>query len=449
MPDRCLAEWLTLLEARHPSEIDLGLDRVAAVWSELISGRKDQQNPIQLPTTVTVAGTNGKGSCIASMQAIMLQQGYRVGTTTSPHFIDYNERICLQGEPVADALIIGVFEDIEAARHSASEQPISLTYFEFGTLAALLVFADANLDIVLLEVGLGGRLDAINIIDADVAVVTSIALDHQAWLGDTRELIAAEKLGIARPGKPLLIGEADSPHDFDKMIAATGAQALVTGVDFNVLLDSPSPSQTQADQFNAQLVTSNGTPLLFEHLPASGLLPINKTLAMQALLCAGFELDPNAVVKAFTELSLAGRQQSLNIKGVRVILDVAHNPAAAVALAKNLPPITGRYSAVASVLSDKDWAGIVAPLADIFDEWHIAEISDTERATKGQSLIEVLYNAGLSGTLYETLEEAFLNALEQAAAEATDSVKTDDTVVVFGSFYSVSAVLKLQRQFKT
>ena len=431
MPDRCLAEWLTLLEARHPSEIDLGLDRVAAVWSELIARRKVRQNPIQLPTAITVAGTNGKGSCIASMQGILLQHGYRVGATTSPHFIHYNERICIQGEAVSDAAIVSAFAEIEAAR-----EDISLTYFEFGTLAALLVFADADLDIMLLEVGLGGRLDAINIIDADVAVVSSIALDHQAWLGDTRELIAVEKLGIARAGRPLLIGEADSPQGFDQIIAATGARALVIDRDFSM--------NTQADQFSAQLLDGDGRPRLFENLPTAGLLPINKTLAIQALLCAGFDLEDSAVVDAFKNLSLAGRQQQLDFNGIKVIVDVAHNPAAAVALAENLSPISGRYIAVASVLADKDWPGIVAPLADIFDDWHMAEISDTERATKGQTLIEVLYNAGLSGTLHESvdggLEKAFLCALAQAGP--------DDTLVVFGSFYTVSRVLMLKQELK-
>ena len=425
MPDRCLAEWLTLLEARHPSEIDLGLDRVAAVWSELMARRLSDKNPIQLPRAITVAGTNGKGSCIASMQGILLHHGLRVGATTSPHFIDYNERISVQGEPVCDAVIVKAFAEIEAARQS-----ISLTYFEFGTLAALLVFADANLDIMLLEVGLGGRLDAINIIDADVAVVTSIALDHQAWLGDTRELIAAEKLGIARAGRPLLIGEPDSPQGFSEMIAATGARALRIGADFSV--------DQQADHFHARLQTAEGKPLLIEHLPVSGLLPINKTLAIQALICAGVGLNSELVVKALEAVSLAGRQQQLRFNGTRVILDVAHNPAAAVALAGNLPAISGRYRAVASVLSDKDWSAIVAPLADIFADWQVAEISDTERATKGQTLVEVLYNAGLSGKLHETVEEAFLNALSQSAA--------DDVVVVFGSFYTVSTVLKLHQQ---
>jgi len=427
MPDRCLAEWLTLLEARHPSEIDLGLDRVAAVWSALVERRRQQQNPIQLAKVITVAGTNGKGSSIASMQAIMLQHGYSVGATTSPHFIHYNERICLQGEPVSDAAIVDAFAEIEAARGV-----ISLTYFEFGALAALLIFAGANLDVILLEVGLGGRLDAINIIDADVAVVTSISLDHQAWLGDTRELIAAEKLGIARRGKPLVIGEADSPPGFSQMIAATDAEALVIGVDFSI--------DIQADQFSAQLLSADGKPRLFEHLPTSGLLPINKTLAIQALLSAGFALEDEAVFDGLNKLRLVGRQQRLKVNGINVILDVAHNPAAAIALANNLPPISGRYSAVASVLADKDWAAIVEPLASIFSDWQIAEISDTERATKGQTLIEVVYNAGLICSLHETLEEAFLKALEQADAE--------DTVVVFGSFYSVSAVLKFHRQIQ-
>ncbi len=446
MPDRCLAEWLTLLEARHSSEIDLGLDRVSAVWSELIARRQQQDNPLKLGTVITVAGTNGKGSTIAGMQAILLQHGCRVGATTSPHFIDYNERICIQGEPVSDALIVSAFEEIEVARQTVfsktalsktvSSEPVSLTYFEFGTLAALLVFADANLDAVLLEVGLGGRLDAINIIDADVAVVTSIALDHQDWLGNTRELIAVEKLGIARRGRPLLIGEAESPQGFDQMITATGAKALQIGADFSIEL--------RDDQFAVTLLSADGQPRLFEHLPVAGLLPINKTLAIQALLCAGFDLTGNCVATAMSGLSLPGRQQQLNFNGIRVIVDVAHNPAAAIALANSLASIKGRYIAVASVLSDKDWAGIVDPLGNIIDHWLIAEISDTERATKGQTLLEVLYNAGHSATLHEQvnggLEKAFLTALDQATA--------DDTLVVFGSFYTVSTVLELKRQLE-
>lgn len=425
MPERNLAEWLTLLEARHPAEIDLGLARVAAVWAAIKQQRLQQGDAISLPPVITVAGTNGKGSCLASMQAVMLAHGYRVGLFTSPHFLHYNERIAVQGQPVEDATIVCAFDEIEEARGDTS-----LTYFEFGALAALLVFVDAGLDLMLLEVGLGGRLDAINIIDADVAVVTSIALDHQAWLGDTRALIAVEKLGIARPSKPLVVAEADGPEGFEQMIAATGAEAYVIGQDFTL-----SPEN---DGFSLQLKTLNAESEYLHGLPTSGLLPINKAAALQALSCAGFSLTNHKVIAALEGLTLTGRQQRLSIDDRAVILDVAHNPAAAKALAAALKPISGRYLAVASVLNDKDWLGIVEPLAEIFGDWRIAEISANERATKAQTLQEVLYNAGLSSRLFESLEEAFQSALKAATK--------DDVIVVFGSFHTVSAVLNMQRE---
>ena len=425
MPERNLAEWLTLLEARHPSEIDLGLARVAAVWSAIKQQRRQQDRAISLPSVITVAGTNGKGSCLASMQAIMLAHGYRVGLFTSPHFLHYNERIAVQGQPVDDPTIVRAFDEIEVARGDTS-----LTYFEFGALAALLVFVDAGLDLMLLEVGLGGRLDAINIIDADVAVVTSIALDHQAWLGDTRELIAVEKLGIARPSKPLVVAEADGPEGFDQMIAATGAEAFVIAQDFSL-----SP---EIDGFSLRVKTLTAGSQCFQGLPASGLLPVNKAAALQALSCAGFSLDNDKVIAALEGLTLTGRQQPLSINDRSVILDVAHNPAAAKALAAALLPINGRYLAVASVLNDKDWSGIIEPLSEIFADWRIAEISASERATKAQTLHEVLYNAGLSSRLFESVEEAFQSALKAATK--------DDVIVVFGSFHTVSAVLNMQRE---
>ena len=429
MPERNLAEWLTLLEARHPAEIDLGLERVAAVWSAIGQQRHQQGNPISLPTTITVAGTNGKGSCLASMQAVALAHGHRVGLFTSPHFLRYNERIAVQGQPVDEIGIVRAFDEIEAARGD-----ISLTYFEFGTLAALLVFVDSELDLMLLEVGLGGRLDAINIIDADVAVVTSIALDHQAWLGNTRALIAVEKLGIARPSRPLVIAEADGPEGFAGMIAATGAQPFVIEEDFNLTLEG--------DHFSLSVKASGGETQCFQGLSASGLLPINKAAALQALTCAGFSLNGDKVIAALDGLILTGRQQQLMINGCPVILDVAHNPAAAKALASSLKPISGRYLAVASVLNDKDWAGIVEPLSGIFSDWRVAEISSSDRATKAQTMHEVLYNAGLSSSLFESVEEAFKSAL----AEAAKGTGKDHVIVVFGSFHTVSAVLNMQRE---
>ena len=450
MPERSLAEWLTLLEARHPAEIDLGLERVAAVWSNIQKERRQQGNAISLPTAITVAGTNGKGSCLATMQAVTLAQGHRVGLFTSPHFLHYNERISVQGQPVDDETIVRAFDEIEAARGD-----ISLTYFEFGTLAALVVFVDADLDLMLLEVGLGGRLDAINIIDADVAVVTSIALDHQAWLGDTRELIAVEKLGIARPSRPLVIAEVDGPEDFDDMLAATGALPFVINKDFRLQLETDRFNLTLSPNHGSSLAgsslagsnsasngVSNVDPQSFQGLPSSGLMPSNKAAALQALSCAGFKLDPDKVTTALEGLTLTGRQQQLIVNGCSVILDVAHNPAAAKALAAVLPPIKGRYLAVASVLNDKDWAGIVEPLSGVFAEWRVAEISASDRATKAQTVHEVLYNAGLSSSLFESVEEAFKSALKEAAKEASK----DDVIVVFGSFHTVSAVLNMQRE---
>jgi dihydrofolate synthase/folylpolyglutamate synthase len=440
MPDRCLADWLTLLESRHPSEIELGLGRVREVWERLqvstftsstlinstfingtvtnSTGTNSSQSKPSI--AITVAGTNGKGSCIASMQALLLQHGYSVGMFTSPHFLTYNERICLAGKPVSDAIIVAAFEEIEAVCGDTS-----LTYFEFGTLAALLVFRDASPDVMLLEVGLGGRLDAINIIDADVAVVTSIALDHQDWLGDTREAIAAEKIGIARANRPLLIGEQDYPQGFEQMIAATGADALCMGRDF---------SYSDEPLFSAKLISSSG-PIQFDQLSAPGLLPVNKTLALQALLSAGITLNEQDSRKALDTVRLTGRHQTLSYQGVEVILDVAHNPAAAGALALNLSATEGRTLAIASVLEDKDWTGIVAAMSQSVDEWFIAQISDTARASKGQTLLEVLYNADQSGQLCESIEQALLRALKQATAT--------DRIVVFGSFHTVAAVLKI------
>ena len=223
MPNRSLEEWLAVIETRHPNEIDLGLVRVGQVWSLLAA----EVSPLSNPAFITVAGTNGKGSCVAAMQALLISHGYSVGAFTSPHFLHYNERIVINGVPASDAQIVTAFELIEDVRGD-----ISLTYFEFNALAALVIFRQQNVDAVLLEVGLGGELDAVNIIDADVAIVTSVALDHQDWLGDTRSEIGKAKLGVARRNKPLLVGEPDLPHGFADKVADIGADALFIGKDF-------------------------------------------------------------------------------------------------------------------------------------------------------------------------------------------------------------------------
>ena len=424
MPERSLADWLNLLEGRHPSEIELGLHRVSLVWQRLQSEHGfNQQKP---PLAITVAGTNGKGSSLACMQAILLEHGYSTGMFTSPHFLHYNERICLGGVPVADQIIVDAFELIEAQCGN-----ISLTYFEFGTLAALVIFYQAQPDVMLLEVGLGGRLDAINIIDADVAVLTSVALDHQDWLGDTREAIAREKLGIARPGRPLIIGEQDHPVGFAQMVAETGADPVFAGKDF---------SHTDGNPFAASLIGIGGEDgqLEIDQLAQSSLLAINKTVALQALLAAGIELEVATSRKALQQVGLRGRQQTLNFRGVEVILDVAHNPAAATKLAQSLAAQQGTSVAVASVLDDKDWSGILGAMSPVISHWHIAEISQNSRASKGQYLLDLLYNADQSGDLHRSIEEAFLQAVDAVSVD-TEAQR----IVVFGSFHTVALVLNL------
>jgi len=422
MTDRCLAEWLELLENRHPREIELGLNRVAEVWLRYKSTQSEHPKAGN-SKIITVAGTNGKGSCIASMQAILLAHGYSVGTFTSPHFQVYNERICLSGVPVSDQMIVSAFECIESLR-----EQISLTYFEFNTLAALIIFSRNDLDFVLLEVGLGGRLDAANIIDCDVAVLTSIDLDHQQWLGDTRTEIAREKLGIARPDRPLIIGEQDYPEGLEQLVEDTDADPLWIGQDFAYWPQQATFSVTLATATKAGLIA-------LDNLGAEGLLPINKTLALQALVSAGCILDSDKCRCALNSISLTGRQQKLSYKGVSIILDVAHNPAAAEALAVHLASQEGTKIAVASVLEDKDWASMVALLSPVIDRWEIAELTGISRAANGQSLLKLLYNAGVGGVLSNSIEEAFSNAISQAGGK--------DIIVVFGSFYTVAPVLDL------
>ena len=431
MTNRCLADWLTLLETRHPCEIELGLERVSAVWDRYKSNSYLSQPSKKQPIIITVAGTNGKGSCVACLQALLLEHGYSVGTFTSPHFLQYNERICLSGQPVSDNEIVSVFETIETLRKETT-----LTYFEFNTLAALIIFDRNELDVILLEVGLGGRLDATNIIDPDVAVLTSIDLDHQQWLGETRSEIAIEKLGIARPNKPLVIGERDYPQNFQQRVSDTEAIALWCGHDFDYQLEEPTfRARLSTSLVDKSSRSSSPSASQIDGLPIQGLLPINKLLALQALVCSGIPLDREKCRSALSETRLNGRQQQVNYKGKTIILDVAHNPAAAIALGRSLENRQGKIIAVASVLDDKDWSAMVAALDPVIDIWKIAELDGISRAAKGHSLLKLLYNRGLQASLFATVNEAFIRALSE--------VSQDDIVVVFGSFHTVAKVMNI------
>ena len=294
-----LAAWLARLESLHPSAIELGLERVAAV----------AQRMALLPVAarvVTVAGTNGKGSTIAVLDAILRSGGVRTGCYTSPHLQRYNERVRIDGTEATDRQLVDAFQAVEWARDGTS-----LTYFEFGTLAALKLFQDAGVDCLLLEVGLGGRLDAVNIVDADLAVITSIALDHQDWLGDTREQIALEKAGILRPGCTAVCADPDPPASLLRQFAQLGCELHLLGREFEPLPDS------------------------------GGLRGDNVAAALTSAALLGIDVEALDLQRLLQQLGLEGRVQRARVGGVTVWLDVAHNPAAAANLADAAAPLTG------------------------------------------------------------------------------------------------------------
>ena len=273
---------------------------------------------------------------------------------------------------------------------------------------------------------MGGRLDAANIIDADVAVLTSVDLDHQQWLGNTRAKIAKEKLGIARSGKPLIIGESNYPENFAQLVKSTNADALWIGQDFDY--------RVQNQQVTVTLYGLDNQPILVDKIANYGPLAVNKTIALQALTSLGCLLDSEICQSALQNVPIVGRQQQAEYQSIPIILDVAHNPAAALKLAESLSDKPGKTIAVASVLEDKDWQSMVANLHSQIDYWFIAELAGISRAAKGQSLLKLLYNAGGEGMLCESVETAFKTAVLKA--------RKTDNVLVFGSFHTVAKVLE-------
>lgn len=419
-----LAEWLDLLAQRHPREIDLGLERVARVAARLNLDRP-------APRVVTVAGTNGKGSCVAALAALLIAGGRRVGSYTSPHLIDYNERICIDGVPVADQQICAAFARIEQNRGE-----ISLTYFEFGTLAALMIMAAAAIDVAVLEVGLGGRLDAVNLVDADVAIITTIQLDHEAWLGDNRDAIGLEKAGIARAGMPLVCGDPEPPPAMVDCLAMLGARTCylnACGFSFTLNHDDRDAG------FDLHCRDRDGAAIDFAGLPISPLPSPSVACAVQALLTLGEPVSGAVLRQVLPRLQLAGRFQRASCRGRNLVFDVAHNPAAALLLAANLARTfpQRRIVAVFAVLADKDIAGIVAPLSELIECWHIGDLIDVPRAAKTAKVAAVLYNHSARVSRSARIEDSFFAALESSLEE--------DVLLVFGSFYTVSAILQCGR----
>jgi dihydrofolate synthase/folylpolyglutamate synthase len=410
-----LADWLSYLESLHPTTIELGLDRVNRVKQAL---SLEPQFPI-----IMVGGTNGKGSASAMLEAILSAAGYRVGCYTSPHLLAYNERVRVNRTPLGDEILCHAFAAVEAARGD-----ISLTYFEFGTLAAMWHFLQASVDVAVLEVGLGGRLDAVNIFDADCAIVTSVALDHMDYLGDTREAIGFEKAGIFRAGRPAIYGEDNPPQSLLDHAQTIGAKLQLIGQDFWF------GTMHEAWQFQGQRASHHALP--YPALRGAYQL-YNASACLAALdeLRDRLTVSENDIRRGLLEVVLPGRFQVLPGYPA-VILDVAHNPHAAQALAANLAamPCTGKTIAVFAMLSDKDIAGVVHALKDIVHVWIVAQIQE-KRGASLACLKGVLDEAGLAEQT--NTADSVTAGFEQACRSAGEN----DRILVFGSFYTVADVL--------
>ncbi|MGG4774681.1 bifunctional tetrahydrofolate synthase/dihydrofolate synthase [Alcaligenaceae bacterium 429] len=444
-----LEQWLTYLETLHPTEIDLGLDRIKQVAKNLA---------LQTPfVTITVAGTNGKGSTCTILDAILRAAGYKTGLYTSPHLVHYNERIQLNGELATDAQITQQFFRIEQARGE-----VSLSYFEFATLAALLMFEQEKVDVAILEVGLGGRLDAVNMVDADCSILTSVDIDHIAYLGDSREAVGWEKAHVFRPGRPAICADPLPPESVERYASEIGADLWLFGKDFNYSGDSQQWAYGGREQRRAGLAypSLRGVNQL---LNASAALAALEALNMKLVVSA------QAVRSGLNRASIPGRLQILPGEPL-VVLDVAHNPHAAGALAQNLDqmPCTGRTLAVLGMLNDKDAAGVLRLLIDRIDSWYVASL-EGPRGLSSRDLAALLNGVKKMGAVQSNPQEVGasdgdrkpgvrpaagkrVNYFETTVRECENPVKAfeqaltdaqpNDRILVFGSFATVGPVLK-------
>ncbi len=410
---KTLAEWLAHTEQLHALTIDMGLARVSQVRDAMTL---HPNFPI-----ITVAGTNGKGSTCILLAACLSAAGYRVGVYSSPHLVRYNERVRVGSSFASDQSLCDAFAKVEAARGDQS-----LTPFEFGTLAAMQVFIEAGLDVVILEVGLGGRLDAVNIFDPDCAIVTSIAIDHEAWLGNTREAIAFEKAGVFRAGRPAICADPEPPAAIAQTAARLGARLLQIERDFSC--------QVSAGGWSFAL-----GPRTLEALPrlklAGAFQYRNAAAALAAILSLEDRLPVSmeALREGLQSATLPGRFQKVS-QAPLVIMDVAHNPHAAAELAANLraEPCDGKTWAVFGMLSDKDIAGVIALLDPLVDCWCVTGIEEA----RGASLQDM--QGHLSGVRGSVSSCASPQAAFEAAARGAQAA---DRIVVFGSFITVGAVM--------
>lgn len=418
MTQRTLADWLDYLEHLHPSAIDMGLERSRQVAERLGIGQL-------APKVITVTGTNGKGSTCAFLAALLRSQGLRVGVYSSPHLLRYNERVQFDDGLASDEALCEAFAAVEAARGD-----ITLTYFEMGTLAAFWLFQCRTLDAVVLEVGLGGRLDAVNLADADLALVTSIGIDHADWLGDTRESVAFEKAGIFRPGKPAVCGDLDPPAPLLGRAAEIGAPMLVRGRDFD-LAEAERSWHWRGRSPSGELLQLHDLPLL--DLPQE-----NASLALQAYALLGLPWQPERLAQALAATQVSGRLERRNIlwqgKRISLVLDVGHNPHAAEFLAGRLVarPVAGRRLAVFGLLADKDLDGVLRPLHAHLADWAVTALPSPRSRPAGelQAALDAL-GARVHG------HESVAAALQAQCEHAVEG----DEILVFGSFYCVAEAL--------
>lgn len=413
-----LQGWLRWQETLHPTAIDLGLERVATVWSHLHKG------PLPFPV-ITIAGTNGKGSCAAMLESIYRTAGFRTACYTSPHLLRYNERIRLAGLAVDDSTLCAAFERVDRARGTST-----LTYFEFGTLAALDLFVRARPQVAILEVGLGGRLDAVNILDPDVSVVTTIGLDHTAWLGNTLDEIAAEKAGIFRPGRPAVVGHRSPSPPLTERAQMLGCDLFVLGRDF----DWQNEGATWQWRGPRETRTSLPQPVLRGDFQRD-----NAATALMAVSCLNRCLPvlDSDLRLGLQQAHLAGRFQVICEGGVTWILDVAHNAQAARALAENLRSFdcTGRLHAVLGVLKDKDPQSIAEPIAGLIHHWYLGQSADPRALP-----VADLYRAIKTITAESSLSK--LDKISDALQAAATSARSGDCILVLGSFTTIEAALR-------
>jgi dihydrofolate synthase / folylpolyglutamate synthase len=410
-----LDQWLGYLESIHPSEIDLGLDRVLLVLRRLF--RRNPSGRI-----ITIAGTNGKGSAVAALEKLLMASGRSTGAYTSPHLQNYNERVRINGVDASDDQLVRAFCQVEEARRDTT-----LTYFEFGTLAAFVLFQQAGVEDWVLEVGLGGRLDAVNVLDPDLAIITSVDIDHVAFLGDNREVIGFEKAGILRPGIPAVYADFDPPASVLQQTAAQKVQLERQGETYQLVPCDPGIAPVgsvwleQARYGDRVLLPDNGLPV---HSLAAAVVAIRQLAP---------EVAPSAIEQVIARLTLPGRYEVLQQQPT-VVVDVGHNPHAANWLAARIgrrEPGAGRVIAVYAALADKDVEGVAGAMAPVVDEWHLAGL-DVHR---GLSSIELTDRIG--GLLRQP---AATTAVSVAAAveNALDGARPEDLVVIFGSFYTVA-----------